>query len=55
MLIDEVATKTGNRLEAKQCLELAAQGKIKARYTLRRLEDLTEVSFCFFGEVLFHS
>ncbi|KAH7367424.1 alcohol dehydrogenase [Plectosphaerella cucumerina] len=38
-----IATKTGNRLEAKQCLELAAQGKIKARYTLRRLEDLTEI------------
>lgn len=40
-----IATKTGNRLEMKQCLELAAQGRVKPRYTLRRMENLTEVRF----------
>ncbi|CRK10824.1 hypothetical protein BN1723_009178 [Verticillium longisporum] len=38
-----IATKTGNRLEAKQCLELAAQGRVKTRYTLRRMESLTNI------------
>jgi hypothetical protein len=28
----------------KECLELAAQGKVKPVYELRNLEDLTEVS-----------
>ncbi|KAM0277383.1 hypothetical protein ACHAQH_005823 [Verticillium albo-atrum] len=38
-----IATKTGNRLEMKQCLELAAQGRVKTRYALRRMESLTNI------------
>ncbi|KAM0335214.1 hypothetical protein ACHAQA_000256 [Verticillium albo-atrum] len=38
-----IATKTGNRLEMKQCLELAAQGRVKTRYALRRMESLTDI------------
>lgn len=38
------ATKTGNRLDAKQCLELAASGGVTPQYQLRKMEDLSSVS-----------
>lgn len=44
LLMASTATKTGNRLEMKECLELAAQGRIKTQYALRRMESLSEVS-----------
>ncbi|KAJ4188150.1 hypothetical protein NW759_016851 [Fusarium solani] len=38
-----VATKSGNRLEAVECLEIAARCGIKTEYQLFRLDDLTDV------------
>ncbi|KAH8686265.1 alcohol dehydrogenase [Ilyonectria robusta] len=46
MVTDElriIATKTGNRLDAKQCLELAASGGVTPQYQLRKMEDLSSV------------
>ncbi|CAI6089441.1 unnamed protein product [Clonostachys chloroleuca] len=37
------ASKSGNRLEAKECLDIAAVGKIKTHYELRPMDNLTEV------------
>ena len=43
--IDEViALKSGNRLEAKECLEMVGRGLVKTEYKLRPMEDLTKVS-----------
>ncbi|KAK1703561.1 chaperonin 10-like protein [Colletotrichum acutatum] len=47
MLVDELTifgVKTGNRLEAKECLEIAAQGNIKTHFQLRRMRSLTKVT-----------
>lgn len=38
-----VASKSGNRLEAKECLDIAAVGKIKTHFELRPMDNLTEV------------
>ncbi|KAK0389779.1 hypothetical protein NLU13_3352 [Sarocladium strictum] len=38
-----IATKTGNRLEAQECLQIAAQGKIKVQVQVRRPDELTDV------------
>lgn len=38
------ALKAGNQQEAKQCLEIAASGKVKTRYQVRKMEELTQVS-----------
>ncbi|KAK0381869.1 alcohol dehydrogenase [Colletotrichum limetticola] len=46
MLVDELTifgVKTGNRLEAKECLEIAAQGNIKTHFQLRRMRSLTKI------------
>ncbi|KAK7423225.1 hypothetical protein QQZ08_009121 [Neonectria magnoliae] len=46
MVTDElkiIATKTGNRLDARECLELAAQGGVTPQYQLRKMEDLSSV------------
>lgn len=50
MIADELtimAIKAGNRLDVKECLELAAQGHVKTHYKLRGMDELTEV----FGEM----
>ncbi|KAK5988244.1 Alcohol dehydrogenase 2 [Cladobotryum mycophilum] len=38
-----IATKSGNRVDIKECLEIAAQGRVKAFYELRKMDELTEV------------
>ncbi|KAH8170410.1 alcohol dehydrogenase groES-like domain-containing protein [Sarocladium implicatum] len=38
-----IATKAGNRLEAQECLQIAAQGGIKVETQIRRMDELTEV------------
>lgn len=38
-----VAIKSGNRLDAKECLEIAARGLVKTHYQLRKMEDLTDI------------
>ncbi|KAF7558005.1 hypothetical protein G7Z17_g333 [Cylindrodendrum hubeiense] len=38
-----IATKTGNRMDAKQCLELAVQGGVTPQYELRKMEDLSSI------------
>ena len=38
------ALKTGNRQEAKECLEMVARGLVKTEYKLRPMEDVTKVS-----------
>ncbi|KAF6809691.1 alcohol dehydrogenase [Colletotrichum sojae] len=46
MLNDELTifgVKTGNRLEAKECLEIAARGKVKTHFQLRRMRSLTKI------------
>ncbi|KAI8163073.1 hypothetical protein K4K49_001461 [Colletotrichum sp. SAR 10_70] len=46
MLCDELTifgVKTGNRLEAKECLEIAARGKVKTHFQLRRMRSLTKI------------
>jgi propanol-preferring alcohol dehydrogenase len=42
-LTDCEATKAGNRLEAQECLQIAAQGGIKVHTQLRRMDELTQV------------
>ncbi|CAI6062157.1 unnamed protein product [Clonostachys chloroleuca] len=37
-----IGAKSGNRLDMKECLEFAAQGKVKPVYQLRSLDDLTK-------------
>ncbi|KAF8851330.1 NAD(P)-binding protein [Acephala macrosclerotiorum] len=37
------AIKSGNRLDAKECLEIAARGLVKTHYQLRKMESLTEI------------
>jgi hypothetical protein len=39
-----VGLKAGNRLDLKEALEVAVQGRVKAHYELRPIEKLTEVS-----------
>ncbi|OHE92732.1 alcohol dehydrogenase [Colletotrichum orchidophilum] len=46
MLANELTifgVKTGNRLEAKECLELAARGNIKTQVQIRRMRSLTKI------------
>jgi alcohol dehydrogenase, propanol-preferring len=38
-----LAIKSGNRLDAKECLEIAARGLVKTHYQLRKMEDLTDI------------
>lgn len=38
------ANKSGNRLEAKECLEIAARGLVRTHYQLRPMDSLTDVS-----------
>ena len=38
------ATKTGNREDMRECLELAAQGRIKTHCQIRKMNELTQVS-----------
>ncbi|KAH8651158.1 alcohol dehydrogenase [Xylariales sp. PMI_506] len=38
-----IATKSGNRLEAAECLEIAARCGIQVKYQLRKMEELTEI------------
>ncbi|KAH8896940.1 alcohol dehydrogenase [Thozetella sp. PMI_491] len=38
-----IASKCGNRLDAKECLEIAAQGGVKTRYQLRKMQSLTHI------------
>ncbi|KAF4461009.1 alcohol dehydrogenase [Fusarium albosuccineum] len=42
-----IATKTGNRLDAQECLDIAKDGGVKTHYQLRRMESLTNI----FGEM----
>ncbi|KND90482.1 Alcohol dehydrogenase 2 [Tolypocladium ophioglossoides CBS 100239] len=47
MVTDElriIATKTGNQLDARECLEIAAQGHVKVRYQIRKMDELTKAS-----------
>lgn len=37
------AIKSGNRLDAKECLEIAARGLVKTQFQLRKMEELTNV------------
>jgi propanol-preferring alcohol dehydrogenase len=37
------AVKTGNRLDAKECLDIAAAGLVKTHYQLRKMDELTQV------------
>jgi len=39
------ALKSGNRQDAKECLEIAARGLIKTHYQLRPMDTLTKVSY----------
>ncbi|KAK1979040.1 chaperonin 10-like protein [Colletotrichum cereale] len=46
VLVDELTifgVKTGNRLEAKECLEVAARANVKTHFQLRRMKSLTKV------------
>ncbi|TQN66614.1 Alcohol dehydrogenase 2, partial [Colletotrichum shisoi] len=46
VLVDELTifgVKTGSRLEAKECLEIAARGSVKTHVQLRRMRSLTKV------------
>jgi propanol-preferring alcohol dehydrogenase len=43
------ATKAGNRLEAQECLQIAAQGGIKVQTQIRRMDELTEVVCTWIG------
>ncbi|TDZ33667.1 Alcohol dehydrogenase 2 [Colletotrichum spinosum] len=46
MLVEELTifgVKTGNRLEAKECLDIAARGKVKTHFQLRRMRSLTKI------------
>ncbi|GJC83079.1 alcohol dehydrogenase 2 [Colletotrichum liriopes] len=46
ILVDELTifgVKTGNRLEAKECLEIAARGNVKTHFQLRRMKSLTKI------------
>ncbi|OBR04738.1 Alcohol dehydrogenase [Colletotrichum higginsianum IMI 349063] len=46
LLVDELTifgVKTGNRLEAKECLEIAARGSVKTHFQLRRMRSLTKI------------
>jgi propanol-preferring alcohol dehydrogenase len=38
------SVKSGNRLDAKECLEIAARGLVKTQYQLRKMNELTDVS-----------
>lgn len=40
-----LANKSGNRLEAIEAVEIAARHGIKTEYELRKMDDLTQVSF----------
>lgn len=44
LLIFHAATKTGNRLEALEAVDIAARHGIKTQYKLRKMTSLTEVS-----------
>jgi propanol-preferring alcohol dehydrogenase len=44
VLIPSAGVKAGNRQDAKECLDFAARGLVKAHYQLRPMESLTEVS-----------
>jgi propanol-preferring alcohol dehydrogenase len=44
LMNDYAALKSGNRQEAKECLEMVARGLVKTEYKLRPMEDLTRVS-----------
>jgi len=39
-----IAVKAGNRLDAIETVNIAASGKVKTRYQLRKMEELTQVS-----------
>lgn len=38
-----IANKTGNRLDARECLEIARQGRIKVQRQIRPMTELTQV------------
>jgi hypothetical protein len=44
VLIPSAGVKAANRLEAKECLDFAARGLMKAHYQLQSMENLTEMS-----------
>ena len=39
-----IAVKAGNRLDAIETVNIAASGKVKTRYQLKKMEELTQVS-----------
>jgi len=39
-----IAVKVGNRLDAIEAVNIAASGKVKTRYQLKKMEELTQVS-----------
>ena len=38
-----IALKTGNRQEARECLDIVARGLVKTHYQLRKMDELTQV------------
>ncbi len=38
------AIKSGNRQDAKECLDIAARGLVKTHYQLRGMNEVTDVS-----------
>ncbi|KIW03502.1 uncharacterized protein PV09_05269 [Verruconis gallopava] len=38
-----MAIKTGNRLEAKESLDIVAAGRVKTHYQLRKMDELTQI------------
>jgi D-arabinose 1-dehydrogenase-like Zn-dependent alcohol dehydrogenase len=39
----DIGSNAGNLVDAKEALEYAAAGHIKVSYTLRKMEELTEI------------
>lgn len=38
-----MSLKAGNRLEAKECLQLVARGLVKTHYELRPMESISDI------------
>jgi len=47
-----LAAKAGNRLDAIETVQVAASGKVKTRYELKKMEDLTKARLPAFGPEL---
>ena len=43
MLTGRVGSKVGDRADTSECVKMAARGAVKTHYSLRKMEELSQV------------